>query len=130
MVDLSGCPVRGILWVLRSVVPIVGRRKKETISYNEKSGLPFAGRPDCRSIHYVRGLNLTLQFTVHNSFPMSQATRSVMRSSSPRSTVTLPPACSLPSMMSVEMGSSTSSSSVRRRARAPYRDSYPICARR
>ena len=29
MVDLSGCPVRGILWVLRSVVPIVGRRKKK-----------------------------------------------------------------------------------------------------
>ena len=34
----------------------------------------------------------------------------------------------LPAMMSVVMGPSTSPSSVRRRARAPYRDSKPICA--
>ena len=84
-------------------MPTSNLKAESVVTKDKKSGLPLEGMPDCRSIHYVRGLNLTLQFTVHNSFSMSQATRSVMRSSSPRSTVTLPPACSLPSMMSLDL---------------------------
>ena len=50
-------------------MPTSNLNAESVVTKDKKSGLPLEGRPDCRSIHYVRGLNLTSQFTVTVFFP-------------------------------------------------------------